>query len=181
MKKLIAFALPLLFLVACNSVEKYRSGIESLTTQWDQTTTSVTEVAAMVSAEQTSFQENLSTLAVAEDAMAKVKEDKKTMVMDAYNALQTSGTSFSAISGEINDFVANWTSKAEEVNMLKEGLASGKLEGDVTAQIAELTNMVTDAGTKVTSWKEQIEAAKTAIAAKQQEYQTVVAEVMPVK
>ena len=119
MKKLIAFALPLLFLVACNSVEKYRSGIESLTTQWDQTTTTVTEVAEMVSAEQANFQQNLSTMAIADEAMAKIKDDKKTMVMDAYNAFQTSGTSFSAISGEINDFVSNWTSKAEEVNALK--------------------------------------------------------------
>ncbi len=181
MKKLIAFALPLLFLVACNSVEKYRSGIESLTTQWDQTTTSVTEVAEMVSAEQSTFQQSLTSMAIADEAMASMKDDKKTMVMDAFNAFQTSGTSFSAISAEINDFVTNWTSKAEEVNALKEGLANGTLDGDVTAQIAELTNMVTDAGTKVTSWKEQIETAKAAIASKQMDFQTVVAEIMPAK
>lgn len=181
MKRLIAFALPLLFLVACNSVEKYRSGIESLATQWDQTTASVTEVAQMVTAEQANFDQNLTSMVVAEDAMAKLKDDKKNMVMDAFNALQTSGASFGTIAGEVNDFVTNWTAKADQVNALKEGLANGKLEGDVTAQIAELTNLVTEAGTKVTSWKEQIEAAKAGIASKQEAYQTVVAEIMPSK
>ena len=179
MKRLIAFALPLLFLVACNSVEKYRSGIESLATQWDQTTASVTEVAQAVTAEQANFDQNLSAMVMGEDIIAKLKDDKKNMVMDAFSALQTSGASYGAIASEVNDFVANWTAKADQVNALKEGLANGKLEGDVTAQIAELTNLVTEAGTKVTSWKEQIEVAKAGIAAKQEAYQTVVAEIMP--
>ncbi len=181
MKNLFAIALPLVFLVACNSVEKHRAGIETLATQWDETTNQVTEFAGTVQAEQASFQQNLAGLVVAEDAMAKVKEDKKNLVTEAYASFQNAGASYASISAEIGNFVATWTEKAAEVNALKEGLAAGKLEGDVAAKVAELTTTATEASAQLTTWKEQLEATKSAVAAQQTQYQTVVAEVIPAK
>ncbi|MBK9582798.1 MAG: hypothetical protein IPO48_13075 [Saprospiraceae bacterium] len=55
-----------------------------------------------------------------------------------------------------------WTEKAGAVTALKDGLAAGKIEGDVAAQIADLSGLVTQAGEKVTSWTAKQAELKTA-------------------
>ena len=181
MKKLIAIVAPVLFLFACNSVEKYRAGIEELTSQWDETTQMVTDFASTVQAEQASFNESLSSMALDESTMPAMKSDAKEQLMAAYGAWQDAGNGYGNITSELNSFVAEWTTKAEEVNNLKEGLANGKLEGDVSAKIAELTTMVTDAGTKLEGWKEQFATAQAAVNSQKEQFQTMFAEVMPAK
>ncbi len=180
MKQLFALALPLLLLSACNSVEKHRASIETLSTQWDEATSSVTEFAGMLQTEQANFQQSVTGMQVSEDVLAKVKDAaKKDAITQGYAALQSAGTSMGSISAEVANFVTGWTEKAAEVNALKEGLANGKLEGDVPAKVAELTAMVTDATSKLTTWKEQFEQAKSTLAAQQADYQNLVAEFMP--
>jgi len=173
MKKLLAIALPLTFLVACNSVEKHRASIETLGTEWDNTTAMVTEFAASVQAEQAAFQMAADSNKVADDVAAKLKEDKKTMLMDAYNAYTTAGAGYAAINDEVSAFVATWTENAAKVQALKDGLAAGKIDGDVAAQVAELNTVLTDAGTKLGEWKTKFEEAKKAVADSQTAYMTV--------
>jgi chromosome segregation ATPase len=180
MRIIIALALPLLFLTACNSVEKHRAGIEGLATQWDEATAQVTEFAGTLQSEQSSFTQSLSTLEVNEEMLAKVKDAaKKEELSASFASLQSSGASFASLSAEVSNFVSTWTEKAAEVNALKEGLASGKLEGDVPAKIAELTTLVTDATTKLGTWKEQFDAAKAAVSTQQASYQGMVNELFP--
>jgi hypothetical protein len=179
MKNFIAILLPLVLLMACNSVEKHREAINTLAADWDTTTASVMEFAGTLQGEQAAFQQNLSSMVVSEDAMGKLKEDKKTMLMDAFNGLQTSGGAFAGISNELNGFVAEWTEKSNEVNALKEGLESGKLSPEAVASISSLTTYVAEAQTKVGTWKEQLEAAKATVASQKSAYEAVVAEVMP--
>jgi hypothetical protein len=180
MRIIIAFALPLLFLTACNSVEKHRAGIEGLATQWDEATAQVTEFAGTLQAEQSAFTQNLSTLQVNEEMLAKVKDAaKKEELASAYASLQSSGASFASLTAEVGNFVSTWSEKAAEVNTLKEGLANGKLEGDVPAKIAELTALVTDATSKLGTWKEQFETAKASQTSQQASYQGLVQELFP--
>lgn len=180
MKFLVALALPLLFLTACNSVEKHRAAIDTLSTQWDEATAQVTEFAGSLQAEQSNFTQSLSSLQVNEEMMAKVKDAaKKEELTNAFASLQSAGAPLASLTAEVSNFVAGWTEKAAEINALKEGLANGKLEGDVPAKIAELTAQVTDATTKLGAWKEQFEAAKSAMSSQQASYQGMVQELFP--
>lgn len=180
MKNIFAIAIPLVFLVACNSVEKHRAGIETLATQWDETTNAVTEFAGSLQTEQANFTQSLASMQVAEDVVAKIKDAaKKEAITAGFAALQNAGGAYNSINAEVMNFVSGWTEKAAEVNALKEGLANGKLEGDVAAQIASLTSMVTEANTKLEGWKQSAETARKAIANQQAPYQALVAEFMP--
>lgn len=172
MKKFLAIALPLTFLVACNSVEKHRASIETLGTEWDNTTNMVTDFAASVEAEQAAFQMAADSSKVADDVAAKLKEDKKTMLMEAYTAYTTAGAGYAAIKDEVSSFDASWKENAAKVQALKDGLAAGKIEGDVVAQVAELNTVIADAVTKLDEWKTRFEEAKTAVANAQTTYMT---------
>lgn len=179
MKNFIAILLPIVFLMACNSVEKHRESINTLAADWDTATASVMEFAGTLQGEQAAFQQNLSTMVVSEDAMGKMKEDKKTMLMDAFTGLKSSGGAYAGISNELNTFVAEWTEKSNEVNALKEGLESGKLAPEAVASISDLTAYVAQAQTQLGTWKEQLEAANATVATQKSAYEAVVAEVMP--
>jgi hypothetical protein len=179
MKNFIAILLPLVLLMACNSVEKHRESINTLAADWDTTTASVMEFAGTLQGEQAAFQQNLSSMVVSEDAMGKMKEDKKMMLMDAFTGLQSSGSAYAGISNELNTFVAEWQEKSNEVNALKEGLESGKLAPEAVASISDLSAYVAEAQTQLGTWKEQLEAANATVAAQKSAYEAVVAEVMP--
>ena len=44
---------------------------------------------------------------------------------------------------------------------LKDGLAAGKIEGDVAAQVADLSGLVTQANEKITAWTAKQAELKT--------------------
>lgn len=56
--------------------------------------------------------------------------------------------------------MTTWSEKSEEVTALKDGLDSGKLEGDVDARIADLRTMITTANENLTSWKAEYATIK---------------------
>jgi hypothetical protein len=61
----------------------------------------------------------------------------------------------------VAEFTKSWQEKAAEVQALQDGLAAGKLEGNVETQVADLNALVTQANESLTSWKTAHAAAKT--------------------
>jgi hypothetical protein len=66
------------------------------------------------------------------------------------------------LASEVTTFATSWQEMSTKLTTLKDGLAAGKLEGDVMAQINELKTAATDAATKVGDWKTKLNDAKTA-------------------
>ena len=60
---------------------------------------------------------------------------------------------YAPLQQSINDFATTWTEKSAAVTALKDGLAAGKIEGDVTAQLAELGGLVTTANDNLKAWQ----------------------------
>ena len=84
---------------------------------------------------------------------------KKTDIEKISAALQSykdSGAGLDAVATQLNELKGTWSAKAEEIKALQDGLAAGKLEGDVTAKIAELTNYITTTETSITGMKETV-------------------------
>lgn len=153
MKNLIVL-IALVSLFGCkNSVETYRAGIEELVSNWDATTSSVTDFAGQVQAAAAGQSEKMSTLIIDELVFSKLKPEAQAKFNDAKSAAETANAGFGNIMSEVNSFVTDWTANAAQLTTLKDGLAAGKLEGDIAGQIAGLTTMVTDAQTKLESWK----------------------------
>lgn len=163
MKKFLLFALPL-FLFSCKSgVEAHRVAIEKLGTDWDAATNAVTGFSDGLTKDLTGYTEMASSMMLDSAAVASLKGDAGKKWAEATAAYKAATTdAYAPVQTELGDFVKMWTEKAGAVTALKDGLAAGKIEGDVAAQIADLSGLVTQAGEKVTSWTAKQAELKTA-------------------
>ena len=169
MKKLFFLSLIAVSVFSCKNIEQYKAGIDELGTKWETTTAAVTEFSTMVDASNAAFTANFDSLGVDSTFMSKLKGadlDKVKMAVEAY---KTSGAGLTEIAGKLAEAKTAWEAKAGEVTALKDGLAAGKLEGDVTAKIAELTNFITSNESQLATWKESLakvsEGSASALAA----------------
>ncbi|MBK9256896.1 MAG: hypothetical protein IPM42_15550 [Saprospiraceae bacterium] len=153
MKNLLLFVLPL-FLFSCKSgVEQHRASIEELSTNWDAATTAVTGFAEGLTAEINSYNAVSQATTLTPEAVAALKGDAATNYSAAAQAFANATAGYGAIQAELNDFVAMWTEKSASVTALKDGLAAGKIEGDVAAQVAELSALVTKGTEGLATWQ----------------------------
>jgi hypothetical protein len=152
MKKLFLFALPLL-LISCKGVEQYRAGIEELSGNWDNTTKAVTDFSGMVSNDLTGYTQALAGVQLDEMVAKKLKPEQTAAWDAAQKAVTDALGAYAPLQTTINDFVKTWTEKSAAVTALKDGLAAGKIEGDVTAQLADLGAMVTTANDNLKAWQ----------------------------
>ncbi len=152
MKKLLLFALPLL-MISCKGVEQYRAGIEELSGNWDTTTKAVTDFAGMVSTDLSNYTQALAGVKV-DDMTAKKMKPEQTAALDAAKKAVTDALgAYAPFQQTINDFVKTWSEKAADVTALKDGLAAGKIEGDVAGKLTELGALVTTANDNLKAWQ----------------------------
>ena len=152
MKKLILFALPLL-MISCKGVEQYRAGIEELSASWDTTTKSVTDFAGMVSSDLSNYTKALASVSLDEMTAKKLKPEQIAAFQAAQKGVTDALGAYAPLQQNINDFVKTWSEKSAEVTALKDGLAAGKIEGDVPAKLTELGGLVTSANENLTAWQ----------------------------
>lgn len=168
------FGLFLLFvsMFACKNAEQHKAAITDLNTKWEASTAEIMNFAKIVEGENAKVATAMESAQMDATAMAKLKPEQKTALETAVGNLKLSAGDLGTIMSEINTFGGNWTAKAVEVKALNDGLAAGKIEGDVPAKLTELNALVTEGGTKLASWKESFakaqagsNAAQTALAA----------------
>lgn len=163
MKKLLLIALPL-FVFSCKpGVESHRGAIEELSTSWDSATAAVTEFSNSLTGDINGYTENATALMLDSVTSASLKGDVATKWAEATSAFKaTTSDAYAPVQNELNDFITMWTAKAGEITALKDGLAAGKIEGDVAAKIADLSSLVTQANEKVAAWTAKKAELKTA-------------------
>ena len=82
-----------------------------------------------------------------------MKPEQVTAFKASQQAVTEALGGYAPLQQNINDFVKTWSEKSAEVTALKDGLAAGKIEGDVTAKLAELNGLVATAGENLTAWQ----------------------------
>ncbi|MBK9151525.1 MAG: hypothetical protein IPM26_11205 [Saprospiraceae bacterium] len=162
MKNLLLLVLPFVLFSCKSGVEAHKAAIEELGTNWDAATTAVTGFAEALTAEVNSFNAVKEATMLTEDAQKMLKGDAAAKYTEAVNAFNTATAGYGAIQTELNDFVTMWTEKAAAVTALKDGLAAGKIEGDVNAQITELSGLVTKANESLAAWQAKQAEVKAA-------------------
>ena len=151
MKNLFFFLLPLL-VFACKGVEQHSTAINELSTNWDNTTKSLTDFQAMVSNDLTNYTQALAAMQPDDATKAKMKPEQVTTWEASNKAVTDALGAYAPLQKTINDFMATWSEKSAEVTALKDGLAAGKIEGDVNAKITELNAMIATANENLTAW-----------------------------
>ena len=168
MKKVLTFAAIALFFSACNSTAKFKPQIEELAKTWDATTSQVGDFTTSVKTEQSNWANAATAMTVAPEAMAKWDAAGKAKYAEIQAAAQNSSAGISGIATELDGFVSSWTEKSASMKALTDGLAAGKIEGDVKAQLADLTAANTDATSKLGEWKTKFEEVKAGASKAQQ-------------
>lgn len=165
MKKVLAFLSVTIFLASCGgNVAKYKPMIEELAANWDNTTSAVTEFSTMVKNEQSGALNLANNLQFDPAVMEKWDEGTISKYNNIQSMAQSSSNGLASISSELDEFVTSWMAKSRDVQALKDGLAGGKLEGDVQGKISNLTTTISDATNKLESWKDQFGKIKSALA-----------------
>jgi len=164
MKKLFFFLLPLLVL-SCKGVEQYRPAVEEVAASWDATTKAASDFSAMVSSDMTNYTKAMASLNVDEATMKKLKPEQVTAWQAAQKGVTDALSAYAPLQKTIGDFMTTWTEKSADVNALKEGLAKGKLEGDVNAKVTELKTMIATANENMTAWTASYATIKNGVAA----------------
>ncbi len=162
MKKVLAFAAFALIFASCSNTAKLKPMIEELTSNWDNTTSRITEFANTVKSEQSNWMTASKDMQVAPEAMAKWDDAMKAKYSEIQSAAEANSGNISGIASELDAFVSSWTEKGKEIKALQDGLASGKLGNDAQAKIAELTAAATDAGSKLADWQSKFDEVKMA-------------------
>jgi hypothetical protein len=159
MKKLYFLLLPIL-MYSCSGVEQYRAGIENLVTDWDSTTTRVVDLTSALAGDMAMFSQMGSKMNLTEDVLSKLKPEQVIEWQAVRSAFGQAMNGFASIRTEMGEFSKAWGEKANEVKALKDGLGSGKLEGDITRQISGLTTLVTQAKESLSQWQTAYASAK---------------------
>ena len=161
MKKLFILLLPVIMFACGKGVEQYRAGIEALAADWDATTSAVTEFSSTIAGDLSNFTQLSGSLQLSADVQKKLKPEQVTEWQNAQAAFAQALQPFAPLRTQVGEFTKTWGDKTAEVQALKDGLAAGKLEGDVTGQIDSLTTFVAQAKESLTGWQTSHAAAKS--------------------
>lgn len=161
MKKLFVLLFLTTFFACKSNVDTYRAGIEDLSTQWDATTGLVGQFSDLVKSTAGTQLSKITTMAMDEAVFSKLKPEMQTQYTEAKDAAVASTTGFSTILETVGTYVTDWTANSAKLTSLKDGLAAGKLEGDVPAQMTEITSLITGATETLGGWQTAFDTAKT--------------------
>lgn len=155
MKNLIAIAVLAITIASCSGgVGKYADAINGLSGDWNATTETVTALVSNVTEATANWNKMKGEMALPEGVTVAEEDAAK------LNALRTNyaqvGEGFGGLNNDLATFVNEWTEKAKGLTELTEGLAAGKIEGDVQAKIDGLKGTIEDAKTKAGSWQETL-------------------------
>lgn len=160
MKKFFLFLIPVL-LFSCKGVDQYKSGIEDLSTNWDETTSKVETFSTMLDGDLTSYGELFKSLTVSEEMTAKAKPELLSAFTASQNDFSSSLNGMANVKSELMGFLATWSEKASDLNSLKEGLASGKLGDDTATKITDLNDLITKGTDMLSTWTETYNNSKS--------------------
>jgi len=175
MRKLIILAILAVALASCNNVGKYKEAIESLSSDWDAATSQVTATVDQVTQIQGQATTALESMNPSEDIMAKLNDEQKGKLDMLKQTVQSQLGDLGALAQEAFAFVTKWQEEGGKLTALKDGLASGKLPGDVQATIDSLKGLIGTAGENVAAWTDKANAANQAVASATQSYNDLIA------
>jgi hypothetical protein len=180
MKKLFLFALPLVLLVACKGVEQYRPGIEELSGSWDNTTKAITDFSVKVSNDMTAYTQAAASMPALDEATAKkLKPEQTAAIQTAQKGVTDALSQFAPLQQTINDFVTTWSAKSADVTALKDGLAAGKIDGDVAGKLTELNALVATGNENLKAWEASYATIKSNVESALSGLKSAMAAVMP--
>lgn len=155
MRTLFVIGALALFFSSCSDVERFRAPIESLSTEWENTTAMATEFVNTLQTTQRDLQDKFAQLSVPEElTLSEASADQVAELKDDY---QEELSSLTDLSQEVSTFISDWQGKEEMLNELKEGLAAGNLGGSTMGTIEAVQTNIEEAKSTIEDWQGELE------------------------
>lgn len=140
-------------LIACNSIEKHRSTIEALASDWASTTTNVTDFSNQLSGAVGNLNNMVGKMALSEDVMGGLNDEMKGKWDTAKGGVMQAIAGFGPIQSALGSFMKDWGENSSVVSSLTSGLEAGKIDPATLAKIPALQEMVAGAKDKLSGWQ----------------------------
>ena len=151
MKTLLMFSTAVLLFASCNNIAALKAPIEELASNWENTTTMMTDFVNTLQGTQSSLQDQFAQMQVPEGM--QLDEEASGKVNELKSAYQEQIAGLSTLSESVSSFAGDWQTKAQQLGELKDGLASGKLGSDAMTIVESLTGVVAEAKTGLEDWQ----------------------------
>lgn len=162
MQKFFLFAVLTLFLASCSNVGKFKDSIETLSGDWDSTTSAIVALSEKVTTAQNSWNQAKAGMAITEEMQSTLGEDVLGQITELVAGNGAINEQFGGLSSGIFEFVANWEEKGKMLTALKDGLTAGKLPENPQASIDELTALIAEGKEKMGGWETALTGAQSA-------------------
>jgi hypothetical protein len=155
MKTLVVVSAFALLLVSCSNMENLQEPIENLTTDWGNTTTSVTGFVNSLQSTHRELQHQFAEMTVPEGLT--LSEEAENQIAELQDGYQEELHSLTELSGEVSSFIGDWQSKAEQLTELRTGLVAGSLDAEAGATVENLQTIVNDGKKGLDKWQGELE------------------------
>jgi len=155
MRTLLLFSAIALAFVSCKNMEKFRAPIEGLTTNWDSTTSMLTDFISTLQNAQQELQSKYAQLTIPEGVA--LSEESAQQFADLKKNYNLHLGDLTELGQEVNDFVSDWQSQADNLTALKNDLSTGALGSETMEKVENLESTVESAKTSVEDWQGELE------------------------
>lgn len=173
MRTLFVMSAFALLLVSCSSVESLKEPVESLTTDWENTTTMVTDFVDNLQATQQELQNQFAEMTVPEGLT--LSEESENQVSELKEDYQEEMGSITELSGEVSSFIGDWQAQAEKLTELKTGLESSALGADAMTTVQDLQAMVAAGKEDLEGWQGELADIRENTADMAEQFHTLMA------
>lgn len=178
MKKLtLLFFLPLLF-TACNSIEKYRAPIDEVAKMWSETTKEVTTFSDLINSTISQANNATSEMTPSPEQLKEAGEEVNDSFMGIKTEYMEALKAFTPIQNQLGDLMKNWGEKTSVLTGLTEGLAAGKLEGDIMSKVTDLKQTATDATESLSGMRDSFQGANSQLTSTVEKWKAMYAQIV---
>jgi len=147
-------------LLACNSVEKHRSTIETLAANWAETTNQVTDFSEKMNSSIIGMNQQISQLGIPQEEIDALPADKKSLWEGMRTKMMDAIGGFGPIQQGLSSFMKTWSENSESLNGIVTSLNAGDLKPEAISKVSDLQTMLGSAKEKIGEWTKSFDAQK---------------------
>lgn len=161
MKNVMLLLAVVVALSSCNNIEQLRQPIETLSSNWDSTTTQVTDLLGQVNSEAIKAEAMVKRLEFSDSAASNLSEDVKSQAASIQQDFKAKMEELSTLKSGMSEFATTWKEKASDLEALTSGLQAGQLPEGAAGSVKNLQDMISTAQTNLTDWSAKFETIRT--------------------
>ncbi len=162
MKHLFLLVAAVMAFATCtsNSTDRYADQINSLSKDWNATTTAATDFAKTLKAEVETWKDMYAGMYAEKSFIETLTEEQQQRLNELKTTCAGHGELYKNMAAEVDQFVKDWSEDSKKMAKLREGLESRYLPPALTESIDPLRKKMETAQQQISQWQETLASTK---------------------